>query len=68
MNCSNCGAINSVVPIGTQDSDNFMLIAVPSNGNFNLPPNGLVVKALGCTKCGYVHLGSKELVSQKISQ
>lgn len=65
VTCYNCGTINSTVSIKTPDGDKFMLVTVPSNGNFILPPNGIAVNAFGCSRCGVITLGSQELIDQK---
>lgn len=60
--CIYCGAINSIAPIRTPDGTEFMLISKLPNGNFNIPPNGLVVNALACNKCGSITLGNAGLI------
>lgn len=62
--CYNCGGINTTAPIKTPDGDKFMLVTIPANGTFNLPPNGIVVNAFGCNKCGVITLGSPELINK----
>ena len=65
--CPFCNALNSTAPISTPDGNKFILVSVPSNGNFNIPPNGLIVDAFGCNKCGALILGSKELIGMNIT-
>lgn len=66
--CPLCGAIHSVAPIETPDGIEFMLISKPKNGNFSIPPSGLIVNAFGCNNCGAITLGNQELIGQKINK
>ena len=66
--CPNCHAINSIAPIKTPDGDQFILVAKKSDGSFSLPPNGIIVNALGCNKCGVVTLGTPELIGKTIER
>ena len=43
-----------------------MLMAINTNGNFNIPPDGLLVTVKGCNHCGSMMFGSSELVGQEI--
>ena len=65
--CPFCGAINSIANIAPPPGTNaFMLMAINSNGNFNIPPDGLLVTVKGCNHCGSMMFGSSELVGQEI--
>lgn len=66
--CYNCGAINSTAPIQTPDGNEFILVSKPSNGSFNIPPNGLLVKVIGCNKCGVITLGTEELIGKEFTK
>lgn len=64
--CPFCYAENSVGSLGTPANDEFMLISYDKSGNFSIPPKGIIVNALGCTKCGHIILGNPNLVNQQL--
>lgn len=66
--CIFCGAIDTIAPITTPDGDEYILMSKSSDGNFSLPPNGIVIKAMGCTKCGSISLGSPALIGMPLSK
>lgn len=65
--CPNCKATGTIAPVAPPSGCNsFMLIGVNTNGAFNIPPNGMLVQAQGCTQCGFIMLGSPALIGAEI--
>ncbi|WP_270659559.1 hypothetical protein [Paraclostridium bifermentans] len=63
IKCPMCGSLDSLANIPTPPNCNaFMLIGADTNGNFNLPPSGILVSAKGCTNCGSIFLGSPHVI------
>lgn len=66
--CPYCGAENTTAPIDTPDGRDFMLISCTRDGSLNIPPNGIVVNAFGCNRCGAITLGNTTLINAAINK
>lgn len=66
LKCPICGC-ETLFKIQPVEGDTYFYItSVNPNCEFNTPPNGIHVKANGCTTCGFIYLSSPILIGQEI--